>query len=250
MDRIEKSKEKLNVLVKGATPAGAKTDPDFQNILSHFIFGEVFFEGKLEDKERELITLVVLTVNQASAQVRSHSNVALNVGLTPVEIKEAIYECAPFIGFPKTLGAIQEVNQVLETRNIAIPLESQQKVTEENRLEKGLAIQKQLFGNTTLKNNENVPQNQKHFQTYLSAVCFGDFYTRSGLELAMRELLALCIVSALGDCENDIKAHIQANINIGNDKNKLIAAITHCLPYMGFPRTFKALKCINEVLPD
>lgn len=42
MDRIEKSKEKFNQLFGEGVTATHATDPDFQNILSHFIFGEVF----------------------------------------------------------------------------------------------------------------------------------------------------------------------------------------------------------------
>lgn len=29
-----------------------------------------------------------------------------------------------------------------------------------------------------------------------------------------------------------------------------LAALTVCLPYIGFPRTLNALACINEVLPE
>jgi len=250
MDRIERSEQRLKELLGGRVVASGKTDPEFHDILSHFIFGEVSYQGNLDVKMRQLITLVVLAVNQALPQVASHTNNSLNVGLTPVEIKEAIYQCAPFIGFPKTLNAIKEVNQVFESRGIAVPLASQSQVTEENRLEKGLAIQKQLFGNTFLKRNENVPQDVKHFQDYLSAMFFGEFFTRTGLKLEVRELLCLCIVSALGDCEDDVKAHIQANITAGNDRTTIITAITHCLPYMGFPRAFRALSCINEIMPE
>ncbi|TVX98569.1 carboxymuconolactone decarboxylase family protein [Paenibacillus cremeus] len=65
-----------------------------------------------------------------------------------------------------------------------------------------------------------------------------------------RELLTLCIVSALGGCEGQVKAHVQGNLNVGNDKETMITAITHCLPYMGFPRTLNALSCVNEIIPD
>ena len=44
MDRIEKSKEKFNQLFGEGVTAAHATDPDFQDILSHFIFGEVFFK--------------------------------------------------------------------------------------------------------------------------------------------------------------------------------------------------------------
>jgi 4-carboxymuconolactone decarboxylase len=250
MDRIEKSQEKYKQLFGKATCSIQATDPDFQDILSHFIFGEVFSQGNLEDKVRELITLVVLTVNQTLPQLKAHVSAALNVGLAPVEIKEALYQCAPYIGFPKTLNAINEVNEVFKAKNIALPVESQKTTNEESRLEKGLAVQVEIFGEIIGKMRENAAANQKHIQQYLSAFCFGDFYTRNGLDLKTRELLTLCIVSSIGGAENQVKAHVQGNKNVGNDKETLIAAITHCLPYMGFPRTLNALACLNEIIPE
>lgn len=250
MDRVEKSKEKYKQLFGNGVPAAYATDPDFQDILSRFIFGEVFYQGNLDDKQRELITLVVLTTNQTLPQLKAHVGAALNVGLTPVEIKEAIYQCSPYIGFPKTLNAINEVNEVFKSKNIPLPIESQKTVDEDNRFEKGLATQVEIFGDVIAKMQESAPSNQKHMQEYLSAFCFGDFYTRGGLDLKTRELLTLCIVSSLGGAEGQVKAHVQGNKNVGNDKETLITAITHCLPYMGFPRTLNALSCVNEVIPE
>jgi 4-carboxymuconolactone decarboxylase len=250
MVRVEKSKEKFNQLFGEGVTAAHATDPDFQDILSHFIFGEVFYQGNLDDKQRELITLVVLATNQTLSQLKAHVSAALNVGLTPVEIKEAVYQCAPYIGFPKTLNAINEVNEVFKAKNIALPIESQTTVDEDNRFQKGLATQVEIFGDVIAKMREGAPANQKHIQDYLSAFCFGDFYTRGGLNLQTRELLTLCIISALGGAEGQVKAHVQGNLNVGNDKETLITAITHCLPYMGFPRTLNALACVNEIIPE
>ena len=250
MDRVEKSKEKFNQLFGAGVTAAHTTDPDFQDILSRFIFGEVFYQGNLDDKQRELITLVVLATNQTLPQLKAHVSAALNVGVTPVEIKEAVYQCAPYIGFPKTLNAITEVNEAFKAKNIALPVESQTTVDEDNRFDKGLAVQVEIFGETIAKMRENAPANQKHMQDFLSAFCFGDFYTRGGLDLKTRELLTLCIVSSLGGAEGQVKAHVQGNKNVGNDKGTLITAITHCLPYMGFPRTLNALACVNEIIPE
>ncbi|MBD8847272.1 carboxymuconolactone decarboxylase family protein [Priestia megaterium] len=250
MKRIEKSKEKFRQLFGDGVPATYTTDPDFQDILSHFIFGEVFYQGNLDDKQRELITLVVLATNQTLPQLKAHVNAALNVGLTPVEIKEAVYQCAPYIGFPKTLNAINEVNEVFKAKNIALPIESQKTIDEDNRFQKGLAAQVEIFGDVIKQMQESAPSNQKHMQEYLSAFCFGDFYTRGGLDLKTRELLTFCIISALGGAEGQVKAHVQGNKNVGNDKETLITAITHCLPYMGFPRTLNALACVNEIIPE
>jgi 4-carboxymuconolactone decarboxylase len=250
MDRVEKSKEKYKQLFGNGVPAAYATDPDFQDILSRFIFGEVFYQGNLDDKQRELITLVVLATNQTLPQLKAHVSAALNVGLIPLEIKEAVYQCAPYIGFPKTLNAINEVNEVFRSKNIPLPIESQKTVDEDNRFEKGLATQVEIFGEVITKMREAAPANQKHIQDYLSAFCFGDFYTREGMDLKTRELLTLCIISALGGAEGQVKAHVQGNVNVGNDKETLITAITHCIPYIGFPRTLNALASVNEIIPE
>jgi len=126
MNRIEKSEEKFKQLFGKGVPGTHATDPDFQDILSYFIFGEVFYQGNLDDKQRELITLVVLATNQTLPQLKAYVSAALNVGLTPVEIKEAVYQCAPYIGFPKTLNAINEVGfewyfSLFQPQKVAIP---------------------------------------------------------------------------------------------------------------------------------
>ncbi len=257
MDRIERSRQKYAELYGEDQPVPYTTDPDyqetfpdFQEILSRFIFGEVFYHGdnspgSLTIHQRELITLVVLVTNQTLPQLRAHLGAALNVGLSPVEIKEAIYQCAPYIGFPKTLNALAQANAVFQERNIALPPESQKQTNEDDRFEKGLQVQTAIFGEVIRQMRENAPENQKHIQDYLSAFCFGDIYTRSGLDLKTRELLTLCILSALGGCESQVKSHIQGNLNVGNSKELMVEAITQCLPYMGFPRTLNALNLLS-----
>ncbi len=250
MNRVELSEKKHEELFGKHTGPLAETDPDMQEMLNRFIFGEVFYQGNLTDKIRELITLVVLTTNQTLDQLKAHVKAALNVGVPPLEIKEAVYQCAPYLGFPKTLNAIQQVNEVFEADNISLPVESQKQVTEETRFDEGLKVQKSIFGDVIDQMHKNAPENQKHIQNYLSAFCFGDIYTRSGLDLKTRELLTLCILSALGGCESQVKSHVFGNLNIGNDKNTLLEAVTQCLPYMGFPRTLNAIACINEVTAE
>ena len=246
MDRIEQSRQKYAELFGNTDVSAFGTDPEFADILNHFIYGDVYFHGSLNDKQRELITLVVLAANHTLTQLRVHVGAALNVGLTPVEIKEAIYHCAPYIGFPKTLDALDRANEVFTEKNISLPLESQKQAEENERFEKGLNIQVAIFGDMIRQRQKNAPENQKHIQEYLSTFCFGEIYSRSGLDIKTRELLTLCIISALGGCENQLKSHVQGNLNVGNDKELMIEAITQCMPYMGFPRTLNALNCVND----
>ncbi len=250
MDRVERSEKKFKELFGDVKSPAEAIDPDFQEILNRFIFGEVFAQGNLADKVRELITLVVLTTNQNLDQVSAHVFAALNAGASPVEIKEALYQCAPYIGFPGTLNAINRANGIFEKAGIPLPVGSQKQVTEETRFDEGLKVQKQIFGDIIDQMHKSASDNLKHIQNYLSAYCFGDIYTRSGLDLQTRELLTLCILISLGGCESQVKSHIFGNTRVGNSRETLISAITQCMPYIGFPRTLNALTALGEVLPE
>jgi 4-carboxymuconolactone decarboxylase len=87
---------------------------------------------------------------------------------------------------------------------------------------------------------------QAHIQDFLSANCFGDHYTRKGLDLKTRELLTFAMLLSMGGCEPQLKGHIQGNVNVGNGKEVLLATITQLLPYVGYPRTLNAIKCLND----
>jgi len=93
------------------------------------------------------------------------------------------------------------------------------------------------------------PEDQLHIQRFLSSNCFGDYYTRTGLELAIRELITLSILIALGGVESQIKGHVRGNLNVGNGRDVLLDAITQLLPWVGYPRTLNALSALNEVAP-
>ncbi len=93
------------------------------------------------------------------------------------------------------------------------------------------------------------PADQQHIQRYLSANCFGDNYTRSGIDVPTRELLTFSMLVALGGCESQVKGHVAANLHVGNDRARLIDVLTQLLPFIGYPRTLNGLKAIDEVAP-
>jgi 4-carboxymuconolactone decarboxylase len=145
---------------------------------------------------------------------------------------------------------IHATNDILEKRGIKLPLEGQSTTSPENRYEKGLEIQKSIFGEMIDKMYNESPANQIHIQKYLSANCFGDYITRKGLDLKTRELLTFSMILSLGGCEPQLKGHVQGNLNVGNDKDVLLSTVTQLLPYIGYPRSLNAIKCINEVAAE
>ena len=84
----------------------------------------------------------------------------------------------------------------------------------------------------------------KEVARFLTEHCFGDIYTRNGLDLKTRELLIYCILTAIG-ADNQLSAHVNGNLKLGNRRETLTAAVIQCLPYVGFPLAMKALDAIK-----
>lgn len=232
-------------------PEGTKeiksTDPELAGILGNFAFDEVLQYGNLNIRTRTMMILASTLGSQALTEYKRMLEAALHIGITPVEIKEILYQSIPYVGISKTVDFIQATNEILVQNGISLPVEKQSATSPATRLEKGLEVQKAIFGETIDEMYKTSPQNQLHIQKFLSGNCFGDYYTRKGLDLKTRELLTFSILLSMGGCEPQLKGHIQGNLNIGNDKNTLLDTVTQLLPYVGYPRALNAIRCINEV---
>lgn len=236
---------------KDNSPSRLKsTDPELAEIFSNFALGEVPQYGNLDTKTRTMVTLASNIASQAQTQYRMMLESALEAGVTPIEIKEILYQSVAYVGMAKVMDFVGITNEVLMQHGVQLPLEGQSTTTPETRFDKGLALQKSIFGERIETMHATAPKNQKHIQNYLSANCFGDYQTRTGLDVKMREMLTFSMLVSLGGCESQVKGHIQGNVNVGNDKDTLLAVVTQLLPYIGYPRTLNAIACLNEVIPE
>lgn len=246
MNRIETCKDNYRTLFGGEALTGQGTDPEMMDILQKFIFGEVFQTGKLTVKLREMITCITLATMQTLPQLKAHAGAALNVGVTPEELREVMYLTAPFIGFPKMLNAVAAVNEVLKERGIPLPLEKQGTVTEDTRHVTGKAIQDKLYPGGIASVMEGLPDDMgKNVERFLTDYFFGEIYSRGAIDLQTRELLGYCVLATL-EAESQLQSHYHGNINVGNAPETLTAAVIQCLPYIGFPAAIKALRIIKQ----
>ena len=237
-------------LFSGCESELAATDPELIEIFDNFAFAEVLGYGDLDVKTRMMCILASCIAGAAQTEFRTMLEGALNVGVTPVEAKEVVYQAVPYVGMARTVDFVHIVNGVLTARGVALPLEGQSATSPETRFEKGLAVQKAIFGERIDAMRAAAPENQKHMQDYLSANCFGDYVSRGGLDAKVRELLTFSMLLTLGGCESQLRSHIQGNLNVGNDKRTMLAVVTQLLPYAGYPRTLNAIACLNEAIPE
>ena len=228
----------------------AVTDPEVIETFDNFAFDEVLRESKLEVRTRLMVQLAAMIACQAVNEYRAMLGAALNVGVTPVEAKEIVYQSVPYVGIAKAFDFLHATNDVLKERGVKLPLPQQSTTTPDTRMDKGLAVQKQIIGSDVVdKLYANAPKDQVHIQRFLTANCFGDNYTRTGIDIRTRELLTLSMLVALGGCDPQVKGHVAANLHVGNDRAQLIDVVTQLLPFIGYPRTLNGLRAIDEVAP-
>ena len=171
---------------------------------------------------------------------------ALNFGVTPVEIKEIVYQAVAYLGIGRVFPFLHVVNDVLTQRGVVLPLESQATTTTENRLEAGEQAQIDIFGEGMRGFAQSGPEESRHINRWLADNCFGDYYTRRGLDYKQREMITFCFLAAQGGCEPQLTSHAAANMKIGNGKAFLIDIISVNVPFIGYPRSLNALRCVNE----
>ena len=220
-----------------------RTDPEFAERFEHFAFDEVVNEPgqQLDDITRHLAIIAVLLGCQGIDEFRTVLPRALDSGVTPVMAKEVIYQAVDYLGIGRVRPFLDAANEILTARGVELPLEGQATTTMENRLERGAQAQVDIFGDGMRDAWKN-----GHINRWLAANCFGDYYTRTGLDLAQREMITFCFLAAQGGCGPQLTSHAAGNMNLGNDKEFLIRVVSQCLPYIGYPRSLNAIACVNK----
>lgn len=227
----------------------ARTDPEVVAILEG-IRTDARRDVPLDARTGHLVRLAALVATGGRRMFREALDGALAGGITPVEVKEVVYQAVPYVGTGRALDALDLANDVLADRGVALPLPAQATVSAESRAADGLAVQKEIVGGDAVDAMyAGAPADEQHVQRYLSAHCFGDHYTRGAIDVPARELVTLALLVALGGADPQVAGHVRANLRVGNDRGTLVAVLTHLLPDVGYPRTLNALRALDDVAP-
>lgn len=223
-----------------------KTDPEFIELFDNFAFDEVVNQNDLDGRTRFMAILAVLLGSQSADEFRALLPAALNFGVTPVEAKEIVYQAVAYLGIGRVFPFLKIANEVLASRGVPLPLAPQNRTTADSRLGKGEEAQVRVFGEGMRGFSRSGAPEERHIRRWLTDTCFGDYYTRGGLNDREREMATFCFLYAQGGCEPQLISHIKANIRIGNDRDFLMKVISQSLPFIGYPRSLNAIRCVKE----
>lgn len=242
----EAARRNHDELFPGHVSTLALTDPEFIELFDNFAFDEVLIDSILDVQTRLMVQLASMIAAPALSEYRVMLGAALTAGVSPVQAKEIVYQAVPYVGLAKAFDFLHATNEVLTERGVQLPLPGQSTTTPQTRMAEGLAVQKRIVGDNTVDGMyASAADDELHFQRYLSGNCFGDHLARGGIDLKTRELLTFSMLVTLGGADVQVKGHVAANLNVGNNRADLLSVLTVLVPFIGYPRTLNGLAAVN-----
>jgi 4-carboxymuconolactone decarboxylase len=101
----------------GKTPAQqllGDTAPDLVRLTDDVLFGDVWANPGLSQRDRSLVTVAALVALYRGDQLGSHLRRALDNGLTKDELVQAITHLAFYTGWPNAMSAMGQLKQITE----------------------------------------------------------------------------------------------------------------------------------------
>ena len=219
------------------------TDPQYNAIIEHFAFDQVANDPtiKLNGDDHYLAILATLIGCHGLTMYQTMLSNALDDGFDPIKAKETVYQATDYLGLGRVIDFVGATNTVFEAHHIPLSTHGDATVDRSTRLEGGYTIQAAIFGD-----HMKTAWKEGTINTWLAANCFGDYYTRTGLDLRERELITFCFLLAQGGCEPQLIAHAKGNMNMGNDDQYLKKIILNVVPYIGYPRSLNAINAVEK----
>ncbi|MCG6408912.1 carboxymuconolactone decarboxylase family protein [Vibrio fluvialis] len=119
-----------------------------------------------------------------------------------------------------------------------------------SRFTAGLAKLNEIDGDAGQKVMESLQDICPDLARFTVEYPFGDIYSREGLDLKSREIATVAALTALGNCTQQLKVHLNAALNVGCTEDELKEVILQMSVYAGFPAALNGMFAFKEVLAE
>jgi 4-carboxymuconolactone decarboxylase len=166
-----------------------------------------------------------------------------------------------YAGYPKTVVAVSAVQEMLsDLKQRGIPaatpqpdLESRRQAeSNEVRYRRGLEALNQISkssGEAVVKSFEDIAPD---LGRYIVEFSYGDVFSRPNLDLKTREIATVAALTGLNTTASELplKVHINGALNVGANRQEIVEAIMHMIPYVGFVKVQQAMALAETVFQE
>lgn len=228
-------------------PAGLSA-PGFLDFLAETEFGIVWCRPGLALPERMLCTLAALASVQRPTALTRYVGAALNIGLDPRAIQEALIQIGIYAGFTASEEALAIADQVFAARGTRVPEPESRDDTLDALTERGTMLMRQLHRDAGDKGYAS-PGNKVTGALYPVAIQYGygEIWFRPGLTHRQRVLISVASFTALR-LEAQTRKFGQAALNMGCSAEEVRETVIQTAPFSGFAPALNALAALSDVL--
>jgi 4-carboxymuconolactone decarboxylase len=90
------------------------TAPELVRLTDEVLFGQVWADPGLSQRDRSLVTVAALVSLGRTEQLRSHLRRAMDNGLSKDELVTAMTHLAFYAGWPAAMSAVTELKKITE----------------------------------------------------------------------------------------------------------------------------------------
>jgi 4-carboxymuconolactone decarboxylase len=112
----------------------------------------------------------------------------------------------------------------------------------------GMAVRRDMFGAAGAEQRmAQATDFNRPFEELVTRYCFGDVWTRPGLDRKTRSLITLAALTALTK-PNQLKVHVRGALANGASADEIREVLLHTSVYAGIPCGVEAFNAAAEVL--
>lgn len=202
----------------------------------------------LTKKERGIVPIAALTAKGDMARLDTALNAGLDAGLKVNDIKEVLTGLYAYVGFPRSLNALNQFMSVLDSRQVRGIKDEAGEDTAlmpdgGASLELGTATQTRLSGAPV---KGGVMEFAPAVDYYLKAHLFGDIFGRDNIPEYYREIATLSALSALEGTESQLRTHLRYASNSGLSEAQIYEIPTVLKMSVGEKEAWRAAKVMGD----
>jgi len=121
---------------------------------------------------------------------------------------------------------------------------------DKKRYEEGLAVRRAVLGSEHVDNSlRSADDFTRPMQELVTEYCWGEIWTRPGLDRRTRSLINLAMLTALNR-PHEIRLHVRGALNNGVTKEELMEVFMQSAIYCGIPAGMEAMRIAKEVFAE
>ena len=124
------------------------------------------------------------------------------------------------------------------------------KPSDNDRFERGLAARKEVLGAEHVgRSLGSASDFSRPMQQLVTEYCWGEIWTRPGLDRRTRSLINLAMLTALGR-QHELGVHVRGAINNGCEVDEIREVLLQAAIYCGVPAAMESFRTADQVLNE